>query len=142
MTLEAILSDLRPFLTIMLLMLVGCSFTLLFLSAAEDETMTVFSHFSTTYALTLGEFEQSAFSHNAVSYAFFVYFTFVVNVVLLNVLISIIGETFTRMQQEAPALRSLSKAQLLLHVQSHGSHSARPPTPFCAQRTADACCIV
>lgn len=84
------------------------------------------------FALTLGEFDRSTYEDSILILFFFHYFTIFVNIVLLNVLIAIISDTYERVEEKgkvtcAPCERSLDS--LAMPTLSPSSPSLSPPLP-------------
>lgn len=71
------------------------------------------------FALTLGEFERETYEESLLVAFVFHYFTIFVNIVLLNVLIAIISDTYERVEEKGKARGLLMRARLLLEMQVH-----------------------
>ena len=126
--LSEIAADMVPFLTLMAFIIFANAFAFLLVSDREQEEFSTlsFSWFS-AYTLMLGAFDKDVFGvaraglPQWVMLAFFYYFTMFVNVVLLNVLISIIGDTYERVQANSVQVSLLQRANLLLDMEAHMS---------------------
>ena len=129
--LSEILVDMVPFMTLMAFIIFANAFAFLLVSERDQEEFSTltFSWFS-AYTLMLGAFEKEVFGvareglPQWVMLAFFYYFTMFVNVVLLNVLISIIGDTYERVQGQSVQVSLLQRANLLLDIEAHMSGKA------------------
>ena len=123
-----IAADIVPFLTVMAFIIFANAFAFLLVSDRDQEDFSTlsFSWFS-AYTLMLGDFDKHVFGvareglPQWVMLAFFYYFTMFVNVVLLNVLISIIGDTYERVQAKSIQVSLLQRANLLLDMEAHMS---------------------
>ena len=109
--LTEIFRDMMPFLSVMTFAIVTNTFAFIFIeagmaaSSAHDSDSAGYESLEvglfSAYALTLGDFEQDTYKASTLMSIFFLWFTFGVNVVLLNVLIAIISDAFERLQEKA-----------------------------------------
>eukprot|EP00966_Prymnesium_polylepis_P155281 3586323-Prymnesium_polylepis.1 len=86
------------------------------------------SSWITAYALTMGTFKTSHYSSGSNSFLmlfFFHYFTLSVNIVLLNVLIAMICDTYERVQEKFTGRSLLQRAELLLEMEEVMSDAER-----------------
>lgn len=99
-----VLSDIRIFLFIVVLILLG--FSTMFFSLFSDTDHTNFNeyHYSlvTTYTMMLGEFDQDKITGTQLSpliTILFMLYMFIMTIVLLNLLIAIMGDSFDRIKK-------------------------------------------
>jgi len=119
MMLEEIAVDMGPFLSVMTFVIVVSTFAFTMVSSAGADNGYADLHGSlfVAYSLSLGDFEQDTYTDNGLMTVVFVYFTLFVNVILFNVLIAIISDTFERVMETAGHRVLAQKADLLLSMQ-------------------------
>jgi len=115
---QEVISDMVPFLSLMAFVILVNSFSFELLSPFDSEEYGTFSKaWMSAYALTLGEFEVHTYADSLLVKFFFHYFTVIVNIVLLNVLIAIISDTYERVEEKGKARGLLQRARILLEMQ-------------------------
>ena len=67
----------------------------------------------------LGEFERETFTGSPMMTFFFHYYTIFVDIVLLNVLIAIISDTYGRVEAKGAERSLLQRANLILDIEAH-----------------------
>jgi hypothetical protein len=73
----------------------------------------------TSYSMmAMGDFEQDSYNDSALLATVFLYATFIVNIVFLNALIAIMGDTYDNVQKEGVELSRLQRGKLLIEIQS------------------------
>ena len=121
----AIIADMIPFLMIYLLIILAFAHAMLMYG--EDlrgltfpETVAVLvRRVLAMYRLgTLGDFESSDFEDHWVRYAYFVGVTVLISVVMLNVLIAVISDTFDRLLERSESSFVKSLTQLIAEIES------------------------
>jgi len=113
-----IVYDMVPFLTLMVFVILVNSFSFELLSPLDSEAYGTFTKsWMSAFALTLGEFERETYEESLLVAFVFHYFTIFVNIVLLNVLIAIISDTYERVEEKGKARGLLMRARLLLEMQ-------------------------
>jgi len=124
MVLLEIPKDIKPFLGLMTVVIVANAFAFELLSEPGGEYSGPLSAWITAYSLIFGEFDKATYSHGGkdegsslLMLFFFHYFTLFVNIVLLNVLIAIISDSYERVQEKFKARSLLQRAQLLLEME-------------------------
>ena len=116
--LKEVLIDIRPFLGLMMIVILANAFAFELLSAPNSEYSGPFSAWMAAYSLTIGEFDPHTYQDSALKAFFFHYFTIFVNIVLLNVLIAIISDTYGRVDEKRAARSLLQRARLLQEIES------------------------
>lgn len=126
------LLDVRAFVFIMLAIFVGfaSSFHFLFmdpryLPAMDEEDMsymfgTPLATAATTYSMLVGAFDVAALRYSSaptLALLFFIMFSFVITIVLLNLLISILGDSFDRTQERLDVNMRRERALLLVEIE-------------------------
>jgi hypothetical protein len=120
-----IVIDMAPFTSLVMVAAFGNGFALYLLADKEDEDMmgwfgSVSSMIYSSYCLILGTFEDGGMYDlaNSVPYfLIFVFFTFFVDIVLLNALIALMGATYARVEETAAAETSAQRAGLIIEIQ-------------------------
>lgn len=96
-----VFSDMLSFISLTVYSMIGLSLLLLF---SEKETVqSIFNIIGYTYMTTIGEYQsfgKEVSSFNALSIVIFILASIINTIVMMNLLISIIGDTFDRIQQE------------------------------------------
>ena len=119
--------DMRSFLGIMLFIMANFAFAFAILAGFEGEYAGFLDIAFSVYALQLGDFEQDSFRPSAgigMATLFFGY-TFLVNIVALNALIALMGDSWEKTQETADARGLQQKAELLLELEHSLSDAQR-----------------
>ncbi|GMH79417.1 hypothetical protein TL16_g08138 [Triparma laevis f. inornata] len=127
-----IFSDMHVFIGIALTCLVGFSvgFYVLFEDKKQFQNENIMSSIFTSYTLMLSEFDFSeeyltkSTDTIAVCILFFS-FTFGINIVMLNLLIAIMGDTFDRIQENSQAEFMFARAQIVLEYEGNLSEEEK-----------------
>lgn len=113
-----IISDMVPFLSLMAFVILVNTFSFELLSSPDSEEYGTFARsWMSAYALTLGEFSVDTYEESLLIACFYHYYTVFVNIVLLNVLIAIISDTYERVEEKSKARGLLMRARILLEMQ-------------------------
>ena len=112
-----ILVDMLPFLSLMGFVILANAFAFELLSPDDGEYSGPANAWFVAYSLTLGSFNGETYTDSLLMTFFFHYFTLFVNIVLLNVLIAIISDTYTRVTEKTASRSLLQRAQLLLELE-------------------------
>ena len=93
----------------------------------------------TTYALLLGDFQQSTYFSSPVLTCIFVWYSFTMTIMLLNIAIGLIGDTLERVQAQKETLVLQIRAELILNFQkTMGADQMQDPGLF-PQAGCNAC---
>ena len=133
--LSAIAADMVPFATLMAFIIFANAFAFLLVSDEREEQFSSLSaSWYSSYELMLGNIDRETYLAvraglpSWVMLSFLYYFTMFVNIVLLNVLISIIGDTYERVQAQSLQVSLLQRANLLLDMEAHMSSKSTTST--------------
>jgi hypothetical protein len=117
--LEQIIIDMRPFCLVLGLALGTTSFALRLLKHDDEGYNDPFTAAFTSYSLmAMGDFEQDSYNDSALLATVFLYATFIVNIVFLNALIAIMGDTYDNVQETRLERSLLRRGKLLIEIQS------------------------
>jgi len=119
-----IVAGINTFMIILLLVVAG--FGLGFLTifrqsrtlADDGSWIDVHWAFYSSYQLMLGGFDNRQFDGHAILVLLFLVFTYIINIVMLNLLIALMGDLYDAVQETAYAQYLSSKAQLVLEAQA------------------------
>ena len=133
-----VLKGIMAFTMILVIVMVGFSLAFFVLFSGLDENFgNPFISVFTSYIWMFGEFDTDNFGAATNYYAvvgLFIVFMYIVNIVLLNLLIAIMGDIYDSIQENARAQFLFSKASLILEFEEvmgndyDESHSAEYPT--------------
>ena len=117
--LERIIIDMRPFCLVLGLALGTTSFALRLLKHDDEGYNDPFTAAFTSYSMmAMGDFEQESYNDSALLATVFLYATFIVNIVFLNALIAIMGDTYDKVQETRLERSRLQRGKLLIEIQS------------------------
>jgi hypothetical protein len=117
--LERIIIDMRPFCLVLGLALGTTSFALRLLKHDDEGYNDPFTAAFTSYSMmAMGDFEQDSYNDSALLATVFLYATFIVNIVFLNALIAIMGDTYDNVQETRLERSRLQRGKLLIEIQS------------------------
>jgi len=106
--------DLLPFLALMAFVLSAIMMAFHFLSSQYADEFETFDRSAfTAYRLMLGSFEHIIFEERPWMLAFFYGYTFLVNIVLFNLLIAIIGDSFEKVLDKRDDFKHVMLSELL-----------------------------
>ena len=114
-----IIIDMRPFCLVLGLALGTTSFALRLLKHDDEGYIDPFTAAFTSYSMmAMGDFEQESYNDSALLATVFLYATFIVNIVFLNALIAIMGDTYDKVQETRLERSRLQRGKLLIEIQS------------------------
>jgi WD40 repeat protein len=117
--LERIIIDMRPFCLVLGLALGTTSFALRLLKHDDEGYNDPFTAAFTSYSMmAMGDFEQNSYNDSTLLATVFLYATFIVNIVFLNALIAIMGDTYDNVQETRLERSRLQRGKLLIEIQS------------------------
>jgi ankyrin repeat protein len=121
--------DMRSFLALVVILIVGFAHAFYLLLQKEtfplgeghvpDDMQSMLRSVSTTYRMILGDFDSQLFiqsPHWFSAGVFFVLFTSIMTIVVLNLLISLLGDTFERVQEYKVQLMAFERAAILIDM--------------------------
>jgi len=120
--------DIVPFLVLLFLILAGFTnaFNIMFSETSKHQTDfesqqfdTIFNTFMTTFGMMLGDFNLGDFYSSAdrnLMNVLFIIYILLVNIVLLNMLIAIMGDTYARVSADAASEFQCARAQLIVKI--------------------------
>lgn len=76
-------------------------FSMTFISSTSNTDIDVFAEFFTMYRLNIGDFDTSGYSY--LEMVIFVVVSWITNIILLNLIISLMGDTYDRVQTNRTA---------------------------------------
>jgi len=116
-----VLKGIMPFTMILVIVMVGFSLAFFVLFSGKDESFgNIWMSVFTAYIWMFGEFDTDNFGATANYYAMvglFIVFMYILNVVLFNLLIAIMGDIYDSIQENARAQFLFSKASLILEFE-------------------------
>jgi len=116
---KKIMFDIRHFLILLVLIMLGFTnaFNLMFSQSNMTEFARFDNTFMSTFGMMLGSFDLSWFKDSAekdLMNVIFILYIVLVNIVLLNMLIAIMGETYARVSEKAPFEFQQARATLIV----------------------------
>jgi hypothetical protein len=95
------------------------SFALRLLKHDDEGYNDPFTAAFTSYSMmAMGDFEQNSYNDSTLLATVFLYATFIVNIVFLNALIAIMGDTYDNVQETRLERSRLQRGKLLIEIQS------------------------
>jgi len=116
---RVIIRDMIPFCIIMIFFLITFGFSMVILTSDEHEEFSdgEVTFFSSYLSPMMGNFERATYEHDWVKMMYLIYFTMFANIVMLNMLIAIMGESYGRVRETSGDLILLERATLILEEQ-------------------------
>lgn len=116
---EHIITDIASFVTLLFLIVLGFSnaFNLMYAESDVNKYEHFGKSFMSTFAMMMGGFELAEFanaSNETLMNILFLIYMLLVNIVLLNMLIAIMGETYTRISENATSEFQYARAKLIV----------------------------
>lgn len=124
---RVIIRDMIPFCIIMIFFLITFGFSMVILTSDEHAEFSngEVTFFSSYLSPMMGNFARSTYEHDWVKMIYLIYFTMFANIVMLNMLIAIMGESYGRVRETSGDLILLERAKLILEEQDfivYGDH--------------------
>jgi len=109
--------EMQPFVGLLLVTILSVAFACELLSPPGGQYDGVWNAWFTAYTLTLGHLESETYLQTGWMFLIFHGFTLFVNIILFNILISLVAETYDRVRSKRYASCLLLRAQLLMEIE-------------------------